>query len=101
MVVAMGMVVDDLEASPVSQQTIDQPVRMAAVDLTVGVAVTNRTLQFGAVDQTLGTPILGVGRPYEAFDGHRRRSYAALGTVLSAGLAWEAGFGSVMRFLGV
>jgi hypothetical protein len=81
----MGVVVDDDEVSPICKQAIDQPVSTAAIDLAAGVAVADRALQLEAIEQSFAAPILGVGRPDEAFDGHRRRSYAALGTVLSAG----------------
>ncbi len=75
----MGMVVDDDEVSTVGEQTIDQPVRTAAIYLAAGVAFTDRALQLEAVEQSFDAPVLGVGRPYEAFDGHLPKATLRLG----------------------
>jgi hypothetical protein len=75
------MVVHDDESSSAGEPAIDSPVRAAGIDLAARVAVTTdrgsrnprsaSALQRGAVEQSFDAPILGVGRPDEAFDSHR------------------------------
>ncbi len=91
MIVANGMVVDDLKMSPVGCQTLDRPVCLSAIDSAVSVSVVDRPLQLKAVEQSLGAPILCVNRPNKAFNRHAARGYAALGTVCSLGLSVTLG----------
>jgi hypothetical protein len=71
------MVVHDLEVSPVIEDAIDSPIRAAAVDLTIAVSLTDRALDLATREAPFAEAFLGVIRPDEAFDGHRRSSSAS------------------------
>jgi hypothetical protein len=73
------MVVHDFEATPVDEQAIDQPVGFSVVDLSLGMAVADRPLYRGAVEQSPGALVLGVVGPDEAFDSHRPNATHRLG----------------------
>lgn len=78
------MVVDGLESDAIGRSAANEPFGPAVVDLAVCMAVSDCLLNVGAIQTALATTELGVLRPDESLDPHRRSLLGHVSCILPA-----------------